>query len=192
MASQSLLSWNRDSAQELVEIVAAHVAVGGSGRGRRFATVQINHAYAVMLSSQFQRFCRNLHTESADRISRAVAQPTINSMLRRRLIENRKLDVGNPNPGNLGGDFGRFEIAFWPAVLAHDPRNLVRQRKLEHLNNWRNAIAHQHFDPAALGGRTRLSLAGVTDWRAACDGLVVSFDQVMCSHLAAMLGAPPW
>lgn len=49
----------------LGEIAAAHTAVGGQGSGRRYATQEINHAYAVLLSSQFQRFCRDLHTEAA-------------------------------------------------------------------------------------------------------------------------------
>src|SRR5262249_27331696 len=28
--------------------------------------------------------------------------------LRNSLVDNRKLDRGNPNPGNIGADFGRF------------------------------------------------------------------------------------
>ena len=33
---------------------------------RRYATLQINYAYAAILSSQFQAFCRDLHSESID------------------------------------------------------------------------------------------------------------------------------
>src|ERR1700682_173538 len=57
---------------ELDEIVEAHRAVGGSGRGRRHATEQVNHAYAVLLSSQFQGFCRDLHSECARHIVQQV------------------------------------------------------------------------------------------------------------------------
>ena len=48
----------------LDEIEAAHASVGGTGPGRRYATQQINQAYAVLLASQFQGYCRDLHTES--------------------------------------------------------------------------------------------------------------------------------
>jgi hypothetical protein len=44
----------------LNEMDAARLAVRGSGRGRRIAMQQMNHAYVVLLLSQFQRFCREL------------------------------------------------------------------------------------------------------------------------------------
>lgn len=54
MPSNALRNWRRGGKQALDEIEAAHAAIGGSGPGRRYATQQINQAYAVMLSSQFQ------------------------------------------------------------------------------------------------------------------------------------------
>src|SRR5487761_2241061 len=63
---------------------------------------------------------------------------------------------GNPNSGNLGSDFKRLGIDFWAEVKKLDARNADRLKRLDELNNWRNAIAHQHFDPARLGGRTGL------------------------------------
>jgi len=48
----------------LDEIEAAHASVGGTGPGRRYATQQINQAYALLIASQFQGFCHDLHTES--------------------------------------------------------------------------------------------------------------------------------
>jgi hypothetical protein len=52
MASVALTKWRTSSKDELDEIEEAHTAVGGSGRGRRYATLQLNHAYAVLVSSQ--------------------------------------------------------------------------------------------------------------------------------------------
>ena len=66
MPSLSLQHWNAVRLPRLDEIERAHSSVGGTGPGRRYATQQINHAYAVLLSSQFQGFCRDLHTESVD------------------------------------------------------------------------------------------------------------------------------
>ena len=66
MSSVALHHWLTARASALDEIEQAHRSVGGTGRGRRYATQQINQAYAVLLSSQFQGFCRNLHEECAD------------------------------------------------------------------------------------------------------------------------------
>jgi hypothetical protein len=63
MPSLSWQQWVTTRARDLDDIEAAHRSVGGTVRGRRFATEQINHAYAVLLASQFQSFCRDLHTE---------------------------------------------------------------------------------------------------------------------------------
>jgi hypothetical protein len=82
----------------LDEIEAAHRAVGGSGRGRRYATQQINQAYAVMLSSQFQRFCRDLQSEAVDELAKRIALPDVAEIFRLQLTTGRKLDSGrNPN-----------------------------------------------------------------------------------------------
>src|SRR5690242_10596584 len=87
-------------AAALDEIEGAHRAVGGTGPGRRTATQQINQAYAVLLSSQFQAFCRELHTESAAYLVVPVADLNLRAMLRNNLMFSRRLDRGNPNAGN--------------------------------------------------------------------------------------------
>ena len=143
--SNALLRWQREARAELDDIADAHTAVGGAGRARRVATVQINHAYAVMLSSQFQRFCRDLHTEAIGHMCAAVPTAWTRPILRRRLNESRKLDTGNPNPGNIGSDYGRLGIDVWSVMRARSARTSGRMLRLEQLNRWRNAIAHLDF-----------------------------------------------
>lgn len=41
-------------------------------------------AYAVLLSSEFQGFCRDLHDECAERLVDSVIPLTLRSVLRRR------------------------------------------------------------------------------------------------------------
>jgi hypothetical protein len=176
----------------LDEIEAAHAAVGGTGPGRRTATQQINQAYAVLLSSQFQGFCRDLHSEAADHFGRHLTPAPARAVVLRRLLTGRKLDTGNPNPGNLGADFGGLGLRLWPALHTLSPRTVARQTSLEELNAWRNAIAHQDFDPTKLGGRTTLRIATVRGWRSACNGLVGSLDSVVRAHLISLVGAAPW
>lgn len=192
MPSRSLKTWQTSSAAALDEIEAAHLAVGGSGRGRRYATQQINQAYAVLLSSQFQRFCRGLYAEAVDHVRASVANPTVRGILRDALTDRLRLSVGNPNPGNIGVDFARLGMDFWTEVNALDRRNHGRRVRLEQLNRWRNAIAHQDFDRARLGGRTELRLADVRRWRRSCNALAESFDFTVGSRLAMILGEAPW
>jgi hypothetical protein len=184
MVTRRAKAWN--------EIESAHAAVGGTGPGRRYATQQINQAYAVSISAQFQRFCRALHSEAADALAAAVSPRNLHDILQSRMLEGRKLDVGNPNPGNLGSDFGRLGFDFWQAVINLDTKNASRKNQLEQLNAWRNAIAHQDFNPAKLGGIMLLRLINVRRWRSMCGSLSLSFDEVTRQRLASILGTSPW
>lgn len=103
----------------------------------------------------------------------------------------RKLDRGNPNPGNVGADFTRLGLSFWDHVRRGHARNKDRQTKLEELSEWRNAIAHQDFDPSKLKP-VSLTLPVIKGWRSACNGLALSFDRVMADHIASIAGASPW
>jgi hypothetical protein len=116
MPSIAFQNWSAVRSAALDEIESAHRTVGGTGPGRRYATQQLNQAYAVLLSSQFQGFCRDLCTECVDHLLVAVADASLRAIYRRNMRYGRKLDTGNPNPGNIGADFDRFGLRFWPAV----------------------------------------------------------------------------
>ena len=191
MPSNSWNRWDGERAGALNEIENAHVMVGGNERGRRYATQQINFAYAAILSSHFQGFCRDLHSESIDHIVSIVPAP-LQPSLREEYIWNRSLGRGNPHPGAIGSDFNRLGIDFWTDVHALDARNGRRRELLQELMNWRNAIAHQDFDPVAPGGAPTLHLATVRGWRSAIGALAHSFDRAMFAYLGALIGADPW
>jgi len=112
----------------------------------------------MLLASQFQGFCRDLHSESAAYLIDALQPLSMRPIVRGELTRDRKLDKGNANPGNLGNDFNRLGLEFWDEVKRLNTRNSARNRALEMLNEWRNAIAHQSFDPAKLGS-SKLGLA---------------------------------
>jgi hypothetical protein len=194
--SKALEAWQRDQSRRLDELQAAHHAVGGSGPGRRHATQQINDAYIVLLSAQFQQFCRDLHSEAASRLALAVTPVSLRVVLSALLTQNRQLDRGNAQPGNLGTDFGRFGMDFWKSVNKADTRNAARQRKLEQLNIWRNAIAHQNFalkgDDLKKVRLTERKLRYIKLWRSACNGLAINFDRAVRDHLTSLTGAAPW
>jgi hypothetical protein len=191
--SPALEDWWGYRAAALDEIEHAHRAVGGSGPGRRYLTQQLNQAYALLLSSQFQGFCRDLHEDCVDHLVVSVVSPVLLDRYRDNLLFGLKLRTGNPNPGNIAADFNRLGISFWAAVAPNHSRNPQRRRSLETLNGWRNAIAHHDFTPDMYRGtQPSLRLSEVQDWRRACDGLARSFDNVMHAHLLSITGTAPW
>ncbi|OGQ12059.1 MAG: hypothetical protein A2138_01170 [Deltaproteobacteria bacterium RBG_16_71_12] len=191
MPSVALDHWFGRQAHELDEIAAAHASVGGTGPGRRHATSQINAAYTTLLSSQFQAFCRDLHTEAAVALAAGVPQ-ALQATIRLVMTTGRKLDSGNPNGGNIGADFGRLGVDFWPEVESHGRFRAAQRAALERCMLWRNALAHQDFNKPELGGRRAVLLNEVRSWRAPLDQLALIFDEVIRAHLHAALGSSPW
>src|SRR6476620_10278198 len=151
MPSVALSTWTTARSAMLDEIESAHRSVGGHGPGRRHATQQINYAYAVLLSAQFQAFCRDLYSECVNAFVQVVGRPSLRTALRKEFLLHCRLDRGNPNPGSIGADFNRFGFTLWDDVLTADTRSSARRAQLEELNAWRNAIAHYDFDPNVFG-----------------------------------------
>jgi hypothetical protein len=190
MPSNAFLGWSVARADVLDEIETVHANVGGAGRGRRYATQQINRAYAVLLSSEFQGFCRDFHSECADHII-ATAPIQVRPVIRMQFQWGRSLDRGNPQAGGIGSDFGRFGLQFWVEVYSIHTHNERRRELLDELMVWRNAIAHNDFDLALFGQDPVLQLVQVRAWRSALNGLCQAFDTVMCNRLTRILGASP-
>jgi len=191
MPSNSLIRWRGERADALDEIENAHALVGGTERGRRYATQQINYSYAALLSSHFQGFCRDLHSECMECLV-AIVPVQLQGLLRAEFSWNRGLSRGNPHPGTIGSDFNRLGVDFWTQVYAVDARNERRRELLQELIDWRNAIAHQDFDPVAPGSIPTLHLARVRAWRNAVNALARSFDQAMYNYLQGVVGTAPW
>lgn len=88
MPSKSFQAWRNERSVALDELEAAHQSVGGTGRGRRYATQQINQAYTVLLCSQFQGFCRDLQVECADYFVQGHARLFIGCERNRAVVRN--------------------------------------------------------------------------------------------------------
>lgn len=192
MHSRSLRTWQVDGRRALDEIESAHRAVRGTGRDRRFAAQQINQAYVLLLSSWFQAFCRDLHTECIEHLVRNLQPSAVQGFVRRRFMEGRKLDTGNPNAGNIGSDFDRFGIKFWPVLGVRSRHTEPRRLRLTAMNRWRNAVAHQDFTSSDLGTRRHLRLTEIRLWRTACNTLAVDFERAMHDYLKDVTGTDPW
>lgn len=192
MPSRSLQTWRVEGCRALDAIESAYWVVGDPERGRRFAVQQINQAYVLLLSSWFQAFCRDLHTECIEHLVGNVEPVAVQGFVRRRFVEGRKLDAGNPNAGNIGSDFDRFGLKFWPALALHSRHTESRRRRLLNMNQWRNAVAHQDFTNPDLSGQDLLRLTEIRLWRKTCDQLAVDFERVMHHYLEDVTGIAPW
>ena len=196
MASKATERWRQSQLSALDQLEHAHIALEGSGPGRRFRTEQLNGAYIVMVASQFQMFCRNLHSEAANVMASAVANPLLRDAVFAAMTQRRWMDQGNADPRNIGRDFARLSMAFWVQVEALDSRNKSRRTRLRQLNIWRNGYAHQDFDfnpdDRNIVLETRPTLVYVRIWRRACDNLVDQFDSAVRSHLTTLTGSTPW
>lgn len=193
MPSTSYGQWRTVRAAALDEIARAHAAVGGTERGRRYTTQQINRAYTMLLASQFQGFCRDLHTECVIHILAVLApSPALRNLLWSELTRRRQLDRGNAQPSSVGADFGRLDMDLWNELEVHDPASLQWKADLDTLNEWRNAIAHQNFTSPRLGGIINLRLDRVKRWRASCGRLARAMDEVVGRHLHGLTGTSPW
>lgn len=192
MPSRALQVWQGASARALNEIEKAHRRVGGRKPGRRVATLRLTQGYVLLLSAQFQRFCRDLHSESfAWILNQQTIRPGVDTTLLAVLTSGRALDRGNPSPDNILRDFRAICPTFWNDVMQHNAHNVSRRTKLELLNEWRNAIAHHDFTKPNASSE-RIWLRSVQGWRRACNGLAISFDAVVGASLARLVGKPPW
>jgi hypothetical protein len=132
--------------------------------------------YVMLVSGHFQGFCRDLYTECAQLITAAVpvgVRPTVQAQFAAEL----KLNVGNPTVESIRKDFERF--GFLLDLPAADAANPLRLTHLGHLNYWRHATAHQKATPPPAGVLSVLTLPDIQAWRAACDGLAPSQDDIM-------------
>lgn len=192
MPSDALLAWQNDRVPRLLNVEADCLHLQALHAATPDRVQEYIRAYAVLLSSEFQGFCRKLHDECADKLVVSVAPAPLQEVLRLQCQYGRKLEIGNPNSGNLGADFNRFNFDFWAAVQVTDPSHAARRHRLAMLNAWRNAIAHHQYDPVELGGTTILTIVQVRDWRTDCDTFAVTFDTVLLNHLQATTGVLPW
>lgn len=193
MRSHAYRRWNSTRARELDHIEAAYLQLKVSGVGGRASTQQVIHAYVVLLAAHFQGFCRDLHTECVDYLIVPIPGVDLQEAARKAFLRDRSLERGNANQATIGGDFSRLGVAnFWGLVDVQQTGNNQRRQLLDLLNTWRNAIAHQDFDPARLGGTTHVPMTRVRGWRRACRKLALDMDEVTRVHVHSLTGAFPW
>jgi hypothetical protein len=191
MPSQSLNRWQTDRAAVLDGLLAALGVIRGSGSEHRTAIQHLSRSFAVMLSAEFQGFCKDLHRECAAHFA-SQAPATIEDVVLQQFLAQRLLDRGNPNPGNIGADFNRLGLRLFDEAQNADSRVGDWRMRLDHLNEWRNAIAHNDYTLPRIANHPQLTANQLRLWRSACNHLAVVFDRVLGRHLTAKTGVKPW
>lgn len=196
VASIALGEWKTERQRRLAQAwFFAATARGGVGQNWRLD--QAHSLLVVRLTAEFQGFARDLHDEASDYMSTAVARGNapLETTLRTRFTTGRKVDVGNPNPGALGTDFGYLGLVLWSALQTHDARASDWNNALDQLMAARNAIAHS--DEAKLAGLKangfKINKTQLKKSEQALDRLATAMDRVVGAYLGRLLGgAPPW
>jgi hypothetical protein len=145
--------------------------------------------YVMLVSGHFQGFCRDIYTECAQIFAAAVTS-TMRTTIQAQFSAGLALNTGNPTFENVRKDIERF--GFQLDLDAADPGSPQRVTHLAHLNFWRNHVAHQKATPPPGGVPAVLALADIQAWRASCDGLATTLDDIMQVELTRILGATPW
>jgi hypothetical protein len=197
MPSTALTSWRSERRHRLDELLAAHQAVRGTGRGRRWRTRELNWALTLRLAGEFQGFARDLHDLAVDFFVATASAGNVDlaKVLQERVTTNRLLDHGNAQPGSLGSDFALLGLALWPALTRADVRAADWNKSLDRLNRTRNAIAHvdeNELEALRLEGYP-VTLIAVGKWTRDLDGLAATMDDVVSAYLDQILGqGRPW
>ena len=145
--------------------------------------------YTMLVSGHFQGFCRDLYTECAQ-LCAAAAPTTMRTKLQAQFAAALALNTGNPTHETIRKDFERFGFSLDLDGAA--PGNSQCVTHLGHLNFWRNHVAHQKGSPPPTGVPTLLTLANIQVWRASCNRLAISLDDIMKQELGRILGVAPW
>lgn len=190
--SFAFIRWKTERAKKLDDIERAHQAVGGSKRGRRFATEQLNSAYTILLVAQFQGYCRDLYREAVDAFVLKIPL-SIRDIVAKEFLREMQLVRGNATKETIQRDFQSLGIVIWIEAKTYDSRIDLWLARLDRLNKWRNAIAHQDFDPVKLSSqKLSVTLPDVQKWRRGCGRLATTLDRVMKVHLTKINNQAPW
>lgn len=197
MASAALLDWQTKRAKRLDELMDAHRAMSGSGRGRRWRTQQVNWAIILRLAGEFQGFARDLHDLTVDEFAAQMgSSPATASVVRTMASSNRGLDRGNAHPKCLAQDFGVFAMQVWPAIEGQWPRATRWKADLDLLNQARNGIAHddqRKIQVVETAGYPLSRLQTFKRFRSSLDSLARCLDEAVADHCATIFQSPrPW
>ena len=180
-------TWQSTRWKRLSELLDAHKQMGGSSRGRRYRTEQINRALVLICVAEFQGFCRDLHDEACTEFATSVSRgdEDLLEVVFRALTAKRQLDKGNPSQSTLQEDFSRLGLDLRTTLQQSHVHNRSRWRKLAEVLELRNAVAHSDPRklPSTATGAYDIRLDQVKSWMWAMNMLTHQMTIVVSKHV---------
>lgn len=190
MPSKAYQRWINYRLGTLQALRDAHRAVGGTERGRRWTTAELNRLMTVAAVGEFSAFIRELFIESVQTLALASQQLELPTQeLIAALASRTSETLTNPWPDQIARLFRGIGMtgdhAFWqtPEMRGHVPND---RNALKALVELRNSLAH--------GGADRVTLKNVERQVRLLKRLALSTDQAIGAFMAApnMAGTTPW
>lgn len=160
--------------QDVDELMAAHVAVGGTQRGRRFEVEGLNRAAVLMLSAHFEGYLEDVMAEALGSLNGQLdPQPLVGGF-------------HNPWPDRIDELFAFLGMSKPSRDISWQRAgNPAVRKNLEDLVRKRNQLAH-----GAMG--VRVYKTDVTRFRRYVEGFAVRFDALVRNRVRRLVGSYPW
>lgn len=196
MNSPALAAWRSSRLGRLDRLLAVHPDSTGSGTDPAVAE-EWTHALILRLASEFQGFCRDLHTDASKAVARALAasDEEIRLLILVGLTTDRSLNRSSADPQTLAKDFARFRITLWVALEERHPRSVpLWHEGLRYLHLARNGVVHDDLGKLASvqAEGWELKLGTVVRWRNLLDEIVTAMDDVVSTAIADLFGNIRW
>jgi len=163
-----------DRLTDVDQLMAAHAAVGGTQRGRRYEVVGLNRAAILMLSAHFEGYLEDVMTDALIALNpHLIPKPLIGGF-------------HNPWPDRIDALFEFLNMSKPSRVISwRRAGNAAVRKNLEKLVATRNQIAH---------GTTGVTVYKneVISLRKYVEGFAQRFDQLVHDQVEALTGVSPW
>jgi len=159
---------------DIEQLMAAHEAVGGTERGRRFGLVALNRASVLLLSAHLEGYLEELMAEALDTVHTGLSPSELTGRF------------ANPSTGNIDKLFAFLGLSkpcdsiSWQAA-----GNDAVKRNINELVETRNRIAH-----GATG--IAVSKVKVTRYQRYVVGFTRAFDNLVRDRVKTLTGTSPW
>lgn len=173
MASASLKALT-DRLKDVDQLMAAHRAVAGKKRGRKFEVEGLNRAAVLMLSSHFEGYLEDVMAE---------ALAALNPQLEASVLTG---GFHNPWPDRIDDLFGFLGMTKPSRSIAwQKASNAAVRKNLEKLMRTRNKLAH---------GTTGVKVykSEITSLRKYVEGFAQRLDAAVGAQVKSLTGNAPW
>jgi hypothetical protein len=173
MPLPALHKWCSSRLPRLDRLMAAHPRSAGSKTDPAVAQ-EWTRALVLMLASESQGFCRDLHDDAAEMIAQGVVgvEGRILDTILSGMTVNRGLNRRSADLQTLEGDFLCLGVSLWPAMSQQHPVAAPAWLEaLRCLHKARNGIVHDDIGSVATAQAAGwpLELTTVRSWRKVLD-----------------------